>query len=634
MKVRIAQVLRIFGVALLAALLLLTGVSLLALDKVRIGGEAFNHIDANNDLTADTLPPPLYLVEAHLWVMELAAHPSQSEEALAKLDALHAQYDERIKYWRRNPPSAAIAEVIFTKLDPAARNFWKLVYDEFIPAVQQGDRDAIALAGERIDTAYARQRAAVDELVPLLADNDLALQSETHSVVRGGLLIVLATAALTALGALLALALLRRRVLSPIETMGRFMATLAHGDYSAKPPYLDRQDEVGEMAASVEVFRQAALERQAARAEQEEARRTNEVERATHEMERRAAEERRVDVVRQLAQSLANVAAGNLATRLEAPFPAEYESLRGDFNLAVEALDRLISQVGGAVGGVDSGSREISHAADDLSRRTEQQAASLEETAAALDQLTATVKQTAQAARDAHSRVTDARGHAERSGDVVAAAVSAMARIEDSSRQIAQIIGVIDEIAFQTNLLALNAGVEAARAGDAGKGFAVVASEVRALAQRSADAAKEIKTLIQNSNGQVDAGVGLVGQTGDALSDILRQITDIDSLVTSIAASAQQQSVGLGEVNIAVNQMDQMTQQNAAMVEETTAAVHAMRASSGDLAQSLGAFVTSPESGHARRQGSPPPLAPVRATRGALALAAAPEVGPDGWAEF
>jgi methyl-accepting chemotaxis protein len=227
---------------------------------------------------------------------------------------------------------------------------------------------------------------------------------------------------------------------------------------------------------------------------------------------------------------------------------------------------------------------EITHAADDLSRRTEQQAASLEETAAALDEITATVHKSAEGAGEAADVMKTAEEVASASSQVVQETISAMKAIEASSGQIASIIGVIDEIAFQTNLLALNAGVEAARAGEAGRGFAVVASEVRALAQRSADAAKEIKTLIGASSIQVQKGVGLVDRTGQSLERLLALVEKIDHRVAAIASSAAEQATGLREVNTAMNQMDQVTQQNAAMVEQSTAASHALAQESSTLA--------------------------------------------------
>jgi methyl-accepting chemotaxis protein len=257
--------------------------------------------------------------------------------------------------------------------------------------------------------------------------------------------------------------------------------------------------------------------------------------------------------------------------------------------------------IAGNTQGVRAGASEITQASDDLSRRTEQQAASLEQTAAALDEITATVRKSAESAREARSLVANTKVDAEKSSAVVGETVEAMRAIEGSSKQIGNIIGVIDEIAFQTNLLALNAGVEAARAGDAGRGFAVVATEVRALAQRSADAAKEIKALISASGGQVNNGVRLVGETGRALTRILEQVTQVNQVITEIAASAQEQSLGLSEVNTAVNQMDQVTQQNAAMVEQATAASHSLANEAEELAGLIGQFqIDEPQKANAR----------------------------------
>jgi methyl-accepting chemotaxis protein len=287
---------------------------------------------------------------------------------------------------------------------------------------------------------------------------------------------------------------------------------------------------------------------------------------------------------------LERLAEGDLRFRLNEALPPDFEKLRGDFNAAMSHLQETVSAVGHGAGAMRAGAGDIVAAADDLSRRTEQQAASLEQTAAALDQITATVRKTADGADHAREVVGKAKADAERGGQVVREAVQAMAEIESSANKVSQIIGVIDEIAFQTNLLALNAGVEAARAGDAGRGFAVVAQEVRALAGRSADAAREIKTLISASATQVGSGVRLVGETGASLERIVAQVADINAVVSDIAASAKEQATSLAEVNGAVNQMDQAIQRNAAMVERSTAASRALTEEANDLAERLRGF--------------------------------------------
>jgi len=308
------------------------------------------------------------------------------------------------------------------------------------------------------------------------------------------------------------------------------------------------------------------------------------------ESERMQLQKEQAALIGVLAEHLHKVADGDLTAVIDAEFSGDYGAIRDDFNAAILAIRDAMRGIAAAGDQLRTGSGEIASAADQLSQRTEQQAASLEQTAAALDQITATVKRSAEGAGQASKVASAARVDAERSGEVVRQAVDAMSQIETSSKQIAQIIGVIDEIAFQTNLLALNAGVEAARAGDAGRGFAVVAQEVRALAQRSADAAREIKTLISNSNDHVDHGVKLVGETGSALGDIVGKVAQIDGLINEIARSSSEQAAGLNQVNAAVNQMDQVTQRNAAMVEQTNAAAAGLLTEAEQLGASIARF--------------------------------------------
>ena len=298
----------------------------------------------------------------------------------------------------------------------------------------------------------------------------------------------------------------------------------------------------------------------------------------------------RIESVERIGAALAGLADGQLNQQIDRPLLPELDQLRLDINRAFAALQQTMRKVGQNTQSVKHTTDEILSSTSDLSRRTEQQAASLEQTAAALDQITATVKKSAEGAGQARTIVSGAKVEAEKSGGIVREAVKSMDGIESSSHKISQIIGVIDEIAFQTNLLALNAGVEAARAGDAGRGFAVVAQEVRALAQRSADAAKEIKTLISASTQQVAVGVNLVAQTGQALDRIISHVGEIDSVVSDISASATEQSTALSEINTAVNQMDRATQQNAAMVEQATAACHGLANDATELSTLISAF--------------------------------------------
>jgi len=490
---------------------------------------------------------------------------------------------------------------------------------------------------EAFKSAAAEARKQVDALsLEAQMAQDVSLSRAHMALIVGGLTTILL--------AVLVNWWLARAIAKPLSAMTEAMNKLAGGDAAIDVPAIGRKDELGLMAGAVQTFKAAALAKiakDAKDAEDAKAWHKMDAERAARE-----AEEVRQDqiAINGLAEGLQRLANGDLLYRIETLFAPKTEQLRADFNSAVEKLQQTMVNIRTNTEAMRSGSGEISSAADDLSRRTEQQAASLEETAATLDEITATVKTTAEGATHAHDIVSSAKADADQSGEVVRQAIAAMSGIEKSSRQIGQIIGVIDEIAFQTNLLALNAGVEAARAGDAGRGFAVVASEVRALAQRSAEAAKEIKSLISASTTQVGQGVDLVGETGKALGRIVAQVAEIDTLVAAIAASAQEQASALHQVNTAVNQMDQVTQQNAAMVEETTAAAHSLNQESEELARQLGRFQVGQEASiEPIRQ--KPPRPSVQATRTALKTASSQSrgsavrkpqaaVAEDSWEEF
>ncbi|WP_420003844.1 methyl-accepting chemotaxis protein [Arenibacterium sp. LLYu02] len=403
--------------------------------------------------------------------------------------------------------------------------------------------------------------------------------------------------ALAAGGFVTAMILIQVLVLRPLNRISASTEALADGDRSPITGFERASSEIYRIAQSLSVFRDGIVEKE--------------------EMERLAEEERsarmaaQTKAVEALGSGLSRLSDGDLTGRIAEELAEGYEQLRVDFNRTLDTLNETVGQVIDSSSSIRNGASEISQASQDLSHRTESQAATLEQTAAALDQMTASVKSAAEGARDVERTTNEARAEAEASGQIVQNAVSAMTEIEQSSTKISQIISVIDDIAFQTNLLALNAGVEAARAGEAGRGFAVVASEVRSLAQRSSDAALEIKSLISDSSKQVERGVDLVGKAGSALQSILGRVTDISQLISGIATGAQEQSTGLYEINTGMSQLDQVTQQNAAMVEQATAAGHLLNSDAQKLAELVARFQTEANAG---RHSAAPKAAPVAPT--------------------
>ncbi|MCF1461073.1 methyl-accepting chemotaxis protein [Agrobacterium vitis] len=430
---------------------------------------------------------------------------------------------------------------------------------------------------------------------------------------------LLSTAAISiVLGVAVSTLIARRGIVNPIRLLTDNMNRIAKGALGDTIPGTERGDEIGEMARALEIFRANRLQMQEMEAQEAalnsqskdlqssissivaSAAAGNFSQRITKsyedaDLQRFASSVNElvanVDLgVTEVRRVIAALSSSDLTQDMRGNFQGAFAELQSNVNHAMATLREAMQSIRGASGTITDNSGELSSAANQLARRTEQQAAALEETAAALEEITTTVRTSTERAHEANQMVEQTRNSAGKSGEIVRSAIDAMGRIEQSSQKISQIISVIDEIAFQTNLLALNAGVEAARAGEAGRGFAVVAQEVRELAQRSANAAREIKALINTSADEVKGGVSLVLSTGEALNEIVGLVDHVNGHVASIARAAQEQSAALAEINTSVNHMDQMTQQNAAMVEETTAASQVLASESRQLLVQLERF--------------------------------------------
>jgi methyl-accepting chemotaxis protein len=529
------------------------------------------------------------------FILRLLVSTSPATDQLA-LDGLNAQRKAIIQ-WIDKAKSADVSRGdAFEQLKQQALNIIDVTCGKAIK-MGQGASEAGAVLASQAEYLTTCSPA----LEPLIAnfraqvDRSSAAQvkiSEELSALTGTTIILNYAVALggAAAVAILGYFAIRSWVSRPINEIARTMRSLADGDLNVTVMGTGRGDEIGPMAQAVQVFKENGIKLKASEAEAARQSHAADAERKINEAARAEIQREQDVVVTSLAAGLDHLSKGDLTRQLNRAFSTGYEKLRADFNATAASLRDAMRTIAAAATGISSGSDQIANASDDLSRRTEQQAASLEETAAALNVITDTVNKTATGAGEAAKVVAATRTSAETSGQIVQQAVDAMGKIKESSNQITQIIGVIDEIAFQTNLLALNAGVEAARAGDAGRGFAVVASEVRALAQRSAEAAKEIKALISASTVQVESGVALVDRTGSALRDIIEKVATMDMLVREISASSKEQATGLAEINTAVGQMDQVVQQNAAMVEESTAAAFALKTETQDLTAMVGRF--------------------------------------------
>ena len=582
-------------------------------------GSALEDTGAREEVAREAMDLRIDVIAISRMTYQLAMAPEKSADFAAETEKRAKEMLDRL------PKIASTADANEEKLLEGIRGTLMPYFDDIramvaIAGSDKGQDRAAVLAA--LDKALEGQKAvtvALKEYTTYSAETLSTARAAaiSRSTTTQALLLVTAFVCIVA-GMLASMLLARNGIVRPIQRLTGVMSNLAAGKLDDEIPGTERKDEIGAMARTLDVFRanemqmremeaqEAALQAQskdlqsnistivAAAAAGDFSRRITKVYEdedlsrfATSVNELVENVDRGVSEVRRVIASLSHA---DLTQEMAGHFQGDFAELQANVNGAMLTLRSTMAGILTTAGTITGNSRELSAAADQLAHRTEQQAASLEETAAALEEITTTVKTSTTRAIEASEIVREAKDSADKSGEIVQSAIDAMGRIEQSSQKISQIISVIDEIAFQTNLLALNAGVEAARAGEAGRGFAVVAQEVRELAQRSANAAKEIKTLINASAGEVKGGVSLVLSTGDVLSEIKDLVNRVNDHVVSITRAAQEQSAALGEINTAVNQMDQMTQQNAAMVEETTAASQMLAGEAAQLQTALSQF--------------------------------------------
>lgn len=633
MRLTISKVFSLSAYLILAGFAVSLLASSVALHRLEIGGPAYEKIVAGKDLVADILPPPAYVIESYLEAHLALREPKEMGAHLTRLQQLKSDYLARRDFWKKSELLPAELKALVARSDVEVQKFWRTVETSLPAALKSGDAAQTSRAMAELSSAYNAHRAVVDEMV--VKANAFSSHAEANAAFEATLFLSLmfGLAALVFVSMWAVIRYLRRRSCEPLGALAAYLKQLTEGRYGESVPYTNNSDEIGEVARAVDLFREALVEREQnrLRAEEDEKR---------HREERRFVEERAISTERELVSAsigagLAELSSKNLAYRMARDLPESYGKLQLDFNAAIEQLENAVAVVKSGVGAIAPGAESIASAAEELSGQAQQQAEGLERASAALHEITESARHIAVGAGEANKIVGATRTEAEESGAVVRRAVDAINLIEKSSQSIGQIIAVVDEIAFQTNLLALNAGVEAARAGEAGRGFAVVASEVRALAQRSAEAAKEIKTLISASSTEVAEGVELVGLAGAALEKIVGHVVDLERAVSNIAASAGEQAASLTDVNSVVAQIDRNTQKNAQMAEEMTTASRALQEETSNLAVTVQDFrLTQDAPALVRKVAARPAPTTVVAMKSVGKGGAARAPRHDDWEEF
>jgi len=567
----IANMVRAGTAALVALLLIAAGVAATRVNAIRMGGEMQVKSRQAADLIADILPPPEYVIESYLEATLLRERPQRLAEARAHLRKLHAEYETRHDYWMRSDLAPALKQGVTKATHAPAAAFWQELEGNYLPAIQRRNQAAADRSYTALARHYAAHRRQVDALVTDATAYQSALETEAAVLLRTALAWLGALAALL-LGLIVAASvILLRKVVRPLVEVSDVTTRLAIGE-QAIVPHRDRRDELGRIADAVEQFRSASATRAAQDAQS-------------------AAEQQQVTAV--LSRSLSALTRGDLTTDIRGDFPHAYVALKTNFNAALAGMRTLIAAVGESAARIRTGSGEIAHASEDLARRTEASAASLEQTSAAVTQMDTRLKATAASAVRTVERADGAIASVADGRAVANEAVQAMTRVSDSAKGIDGVIEGLDKIAFQTRVLAMNAAVEAGRAGEAGRGFAVVADLVSALAMRAEEEAGRAREQLTATQADVVAAVGMVQRVDSALNDIATSVTDVHTLLERIADDNQAQSTAVSQISAAIGTMDRSTQQNAAMVEQTSAAARNLSGEVAALAEQAGRFNTN-----------------------------------------
>ncbi|MFZ5747508.1 MAG: methyl-accepting chemotaxis protein [Pseudomonadota bacterium] len=554
---------------MLLALLVIAGATAAwRINAVRMGGAAQLESQQISDLVADILPPPEYIIEPYLEALRLHQDPSSYARRSARLNELHRTYTERHEFWAASNLEPGLKQRIVHSTDATAQKFWNVLEQEYLPAVRTGDADAVAKGYRDLTAAYETHRKAIDELVTAAAAYQRHVGHRAEVTIRSTViwLTVLAAIILAMVGGLAWFVV--TRVMGPMVRLTGVTTELAGGK-AAEVPFLDRPDEIGEIARAVAVFDEAARAR------------------AAHDAEQALEQKRMIEL---LGERLSALREGDLARRIETVFPPAYEVLRENFNEAIGALRGMVQRVSDSAGAIDVGAREIAQASEDLARRTESGAATLTQTSQSVQTIESGLRgsmeiaeRTVTSADQAMHAVSRGRADAERAN-------ASMDRVAAGARDIDSVIEGLDKIAFQTRVLAMNAAVEAGRAGEAGRGFAVVADLVSALALRAEEEAQRVRSLIETTQSDIAGAVEAVQAMDQSLSTIALDVEQVNGLLETLRNDNRAQAQSITEIAGAVISMDTTTQQNAAMVEQTSAAARNLSNEVAVLAQHAAAF--------------------------------------------